>query len=147
RTRRPKPSARPRPRVTPARPVGPRAEVVRLANLRRVRNGCPPLREDPRLTRAAQRHSDDMAARGVLSHTGRDGRDPGARITAAGYRWSAWAENVQQGAPAPASVTASWMGDAPHRANILTCRYTEVGVGYAAGPGGPWWTQDLAAPG
>lgn len=32
-----------------------------------------------------------------------------------------------------------------HRANILNCNFTEIGVGVVQA-GGPWWTQDFARP-
>ena len=38
----------------------------------------------------------------------------------------------------------SWMNSAGHRANILNCDLTRLGVGVAEGAGGPWWTQDFA---
>ncbi|GAA4300183.1 RNA polymerase sigma factor (sigma-70 family) [Actinomadura luteofluorescens] len=136
----------PKPRKTSKPPLSPGRQVIRLANIQRARHGCRPLRENPMLTRAAQKHSADMAARRVLSHDGASGQDPGARITAAGYRWRAWAENIQQGAATPSSAVSSWMTSTYHRANILNCDYTEIGVGFVSGAGGPWWTQDFASP-
>ena len=35
----------------------------------------------------------------------------------------------------------SWMASAGHRANVLDCRLTRLGVGVAQGAGGPLWTQ------
>jgi uncharacterized protein YkwD len=32
-----------------------------------------------------------------------------------------------------------------HRANILDCDLTKLGVGVAEGTGGPWWTQLFGA--
>ncbi|NDU77668.1 sigma-70 family RNA polymerase sigma factor [Actinomadura sp. DSM 109109] len=138
-------SPKPKPRRTKAS-LSPGREVVRLANAQRARHGCRPLRESPALTRAAQRHSADMAARRVLTHDGAGGQDPGDRITAAGYRWRAWAENIQRGAATPSSAVSSWMTSTYHRANILNCAYTEIGVGFVSGSGGAWWTQDFASP-
>ena len=37
----------------------------------------------------------------------------------------------------------AWMNSEGHRANILNCDYTRLGVGVHDGPGGPWWTQDF----
>ena len=144
----PTPSADPSP--TPARTsAGPRRtveqQVVALVNAQRAQHGCGPLRADPALHTAAQRHSDEMAARRTLAHTSADG-DPGGRITAAGYDWSAWGENIAQGQSGPSSVMSSWMNSPGHRANILNCGYQAIGVGVSYGPGGPWWTQDFASP-
>ncbi|WP_274557739.1 sigma-70 family RNA polymerase sigma factor [Streptomyces spiramyceticus] len=120
-------------------------QVADLVNAHRARRGCPPVRVDPQLRTAAQRHADDMAARNYFEHTGPDGLDPGARISAAGYAWSAWAENIHRGPTTADATVADWMSDAAHRDNILNCRFTHMGIGLTSGPGGPWWTQDFAA--
>ncbi|MBE1531180.1 sigma-70 family RNA polymerase sigma factor [Actinomadura algeriensis] len=118
--------------------------VVRLVNAERARAGCGPLRASPALREAARRHSSDMAARRVLDHRGAGGAGPGDRITAAGFRWSAYGENIAQGQPSPDRVVASWLGSPGHRANIVNCDYERIGVAVARGPGGPWWTQVFA---
>ncbi|WP_433175503.1 sigma-70 family RNA polymerase sigma factor [Actinoallomurus sp. CA-150999] len=135
--------------VTPtgsASPGGVEQQVVSLVNTQRAKNGCGPLRVDGRLHTAAQRHSDDMAARHFFDHTDPDGKSPGDRITATGYRWSGWAENIAAGQQTPTAVMNSWMNSPGHRANILNCGYKDIGVGVADGRGGPWWTQDFATP-
>nr|WP_274918931.1 CAP domain-containing protein [Streptomyces sp. WZ-12] len=101
---------------------------------------------DPRLHNAAQQHSADMAARNYYEHVSPDGVGPDARITAAGYEWSRWGENLDRGPASPAAVVDDWMGDPPHRDNLLDCKFTAVGIGIVHGSQGPWWTQDLAAP-
>ncbi|MET8450856.1 sigma-70 family RNA polymerase sigma factor [Streptomyces sp. NPDC005209] len=134
--------------VTPpaqAAPSGTVAQVVALVNKERANAGCGPLTEDPQLDKAAQGLSDDMAARNFFDHTDPDGRDPGQRITAAGYRWSTYGENIAQGQQTPASVMDSWMHSPGHRANILNCSFKNIGVGVHKGSGGPWWTQDFGA--
>lgn len=70
---------------------------------------------------------------------------PDARITAAGYSWSRWGENIDRGPSSASRAVADWMSDAAHRDNILNCRFTHIGVGTNLGSGGPWWTQDFAA--
>jgi RNA polymerase sigma factor (sigma-70 family) len=121
-------------------------QVVSLANAQRAKNGCDPLHVDARLHIAAQKHSDDMATRHFFDHTNPDAKGPGDRITAAGYRWGAWAENIAVGQQNPSDVMNSWMNSPGHRANILNCGYKDIGVGVARGRGGPWWTQDFATP-
>lgn len=116
--------------------------VVRLVNSERGKNGCAPLTVNAKLTQAAQAHSEDMATHRTMSHTGSDGSSPGERITAAGYSWSAYGENVAYGYNTPESVMTGWMNSPGHRANILNCAFKEIGVGYAQ-PGN-YWTQDFA---
>jgi uncharacterized protein YkwD len=116
---------------------------VALVNAERAKAGCPALTVDPALTKAAQEHSEDMAAHRNMSHTGSDGSSPADRITGAGYRWSAYGENVAYGYDTPEQVMAGWMASSGHRANILDCGFKEIGVGLAQP--GSYWTQDFAA--
>ncbi|MFI1768355.1 sigma-70 family RNA polymerase sigma factor [Streptomyces sp. NPDC020800] len=130
---------------TQASPAGTVAQVVALVNKERAAAGCGPLAENAQLDKAAQGHSDDMAARNFFDHTNPDGADPGQRITAAGYRWSTYGENIARGQQTPQSVMDSWMNSPGHRANILNCSFKDIGVGVHKGSGGPWWTQDFGA--
>ncbi|MFF3405059.1 sigma-70 family RNA polymerase sigma factor [Streptomyces sp. NPDC002742] len=121
------------------------AQVVTLVNKERAAAGCGPLTEDAQLEDAARGHSDDMAARAFFDHTNPDGAGPGERITAAGYRWSTYGENIAMGQQTPQAVMDSWMNSPGHRANILNCSFKNIGVGVHKGSGGPWWTQDFGA--
>ncbi|MGW0535370.1 sigma-70 family RNA polymerase sigma factor [Streptomyces sp. NPDC003032] len=140
-----KPTPKPKPKTpdpTPAAtPSGTAAQVVALVNSERAKAGCGPVRSNGKLAAAATKHSADMAARDYFDHTSPDGTDPGDRITAAGYRWSTYGENIARGQRTPASVMDSWMNSSGHRANILNCDFKELGVGIHNGSGGPWWTQ------
>jgi uncharacterized protein YkwD len=123
------------------------AEVVRLVNVERASNGCSALTAESRLTAAAQLHSEDMAAKNYFDHNSQDGRSPGARITAQGYKWRTWGENIAAGQQTPASVMSAWMNSSGHRANILNCTFTQIGVGVAKGGSyGIYWTQDFGTP-
>ncbi|MGW1541590.1 sigma-70 family RNA polymerase sigma factor [Streptomyces sp. NPDC002309] len=146
----------PRPSATPTRtvstapktqpvPTGDVAQVVALVNKERSAAGCGPLAEDGQLNRAAQGHSQDMAARDFFDHTNPDGADPGQRTTAAGYNWSTYGENIARGQQTPEAVMDSWMNSPGHRANILNCSFKDIGVGIHEGSGGPWWTQNFGA--
>lgn len=118
--------------------------VVKLTNQARAANGCRPLVHDPKLHTAAERHSADMAARGFFDHDSPDGRDPGDRVRAAGFApISTWAENIAMGQRTAAQVVQGWLDSPGHRANIMNCAFTHIGVGHAAK--GPHWTQVFAA--
>ncbi|MFI8256387.1 sigma-70 family RNA polymerase sigma factor [Streptomyces filamentosus] len=149
-----RPPARPAPTTpapppTPARtvtPPDPGERVTELVNRERARAGCAPLRTDPRLVAAARAYARDMTARGYYGHASPEGEYADARITAAGYDWSAWAENLAQGQTGPAAVVDGWMGDAGHRRNLLDCSYRDTGVAAVPGPRGTVWVEKLAAP-
>ncbi|MFF5858857.1 CAP domain-containing protein [Streptomyces sp. NPDC012751] len=117
------------------------ADILRLVNTERGKAGCQPLTLNATLTKAAQAHSDDMAAQRNMSHTGSDGSSPGDRITRAGYTWSSYGENVAYGYTTADQVMAGWMSSPGHRANILDCSFKEIGVGLAQP--GSYWTQDF----
>ncbi|MBA8942196.1 CAP domain-containing protein [Streptomyces calvus] len=139
----PKPSA---PASSPAATGGTQsssatARVVELVNAERAKAGCSPVTVNATLTEAAQKHSEDMAASGSMSHTGSDGSSPGDRITRAGYDWSTYGENVAYGYSTPEQVMAGWMASPGHRENIVNCAFKEIGVGLAQPAG--YWTQDF----
>ncbi|KUJ68544.1 RNA polymerase [Streptomyces albus subsp. albus] len=144
------PSARPTPSPThPATTApDPRArlvqQVIDLTNAERAKAGCAAVRPNDKLATAAQRHSDDMAARHYFDHTSPDGTGPGERITAAGYPWRTYGENIAAGQQSSQAVMDSWMNSSGHRQNILNCDVTEIGVGVNLGSGGPLWTQVFA---
>lgn len=117
------------------------ASVLALVNSERGKVGCSALTLNEKLSKAAQDHSADMAAHKNMSHTGSDGSDPGQRITAAGYSWSAYGENVAYGYSTPEQVMAGWMSSPGHKRNILDCGFKEIGVGLAQP--GSYWTQDF----
>ncbi|WP_131743421.1 CAP domain-containing protein, partial [Actinomadura roseirufa] len=125
-------------------PAGGDAEgaVVALTNAERVKAGCKPLRPDARLATAARKHSAEMLSHGYFEHGSRNGDSPWKRMEDAGYA-SPGAENIAKGYTTAEAVVASWMKSSGHRANILNCDLRATGVGMAAGPGGPLWTQDF----
>ncbi|MER5985453.1 sigma-70 family RNA polymerase sigma factor [Streptomyces sp. NPDC001787] len=142
----PAPSPRP---ATPAPPAPPSVsqQVTDLVNAERAKQGCGPVRGNGLMSTAAQRHSADMASRDYFAHTSPDGTDPGDRLTAAGYRWSTYGENIAKGQRTPADVMSSWMNSPGHRANILNCSFKEIGVGMRSTGSGPVWTQNFGAAG
>ncbi|SEC39693.1 CAP domain-containing protein [Streptomyces sp. TLI_105] len=118
------------------------AEVFRLVNAERAKVGCTPIRTDARLAALADAFSADMATRGFFDHTDPDGDTPWVRAEQAGISGMG-GENIARGQVDAAAVMASWMNSDGHRANILNCDFTTMGVGVVFGDGGPWWTQDF----
>lgn len=116
------------------------ARVVDLVNDERADVGCAAVTVDSRLTRAAQRHSDDMAEREYLSHTSPDGTTFDERIRDEGHPRPA-AENIAMGLSSPEAVMDAWMSSDGHRRNILNCDITTIGVGVNSD--GWYWTQNF----
>lgn len=106
------------------------SQVIELVNQQRAQNGCPAVAKNDLLTLAAYRHSEDMAQNDYFAHDGKDGSKFSDRISSAGYQFSLAAENLAAGTPGAEQAVQLWMDSPPHRANILNCGLTEVGVGY-----------------
>ena len=120
------------------------AQVLTLVNEQRSKAGCKALKSNGKLVLAARRHSQFMADTGKHGHEGIGDGTPQERIDKAGYRPAGWAENIAWGYTGPASVMDGWMRSAGHKANILNCSYTEIGVGVDRG--GRNWTQVFGIP-
>jgi uncharacterized protein YkwD len=122
-------------------------QVVTLTNQQRAAQGCSALAVNATLTSVAQAHSVDMSRRNFFDHVNPDGESPFDRMSAAGYRYRLAAENIAAGQRTPQEVVTGWMNSAGHRANILNCGLTQIGVGYATGGSyGIYWTQDFGTP-
>jgi hypothetical protein len=122
------------------------SEVIDLVNVERVVQGLHPLTADDNLATSARDHSEDMGLQGYFSHTSLDGRSVPDRITAAGYSFNTYGENIAGGQPTPEAVIDAWMASSGHRANILNPIFCDIGVGYAYLTNSTYrhyWTQDF----
>jgi uncharacterized protein YkwD len=118
-----------------------------LVNVQRSAAGLAPLTIVGFLNSAAEQHSTDQAKRAKMTHTGSNGSNAGQRISANGYRWSTWGENVAAGQSDCPTVISAWMSSEGHRANILNPAMTDIGIGAVAATDGTiYWTMELAAP-
>jgi len=123
--------------------------VVGLVNAARKAAGCPALVPNKVLAAVALDHSRDMATARYFEHASPDGRTPFDRMKKAGYAYGNAAENIAAGQQTAAEVMDSWMHSTGHRANILDCALTQIGVGVYRDPASPfriYWTQDFGTP-
>ncbi len=121
-------------------------DVITLTNQERAKYGKPALAANDQLARAAQGHAEDMAQHNYFSHTGRDGSSPADRITAAGYQWNSWAENIASGESTAAATVNQWINSPPHHANMLSDTVCDLGIGYAYNNGTTYkyyWVQNF----
>jgi hypothetical protein len=123
-------------------------DLLRRINALRRENGLVPLELNDQLSAAAQRHSQDMADTGNVDHTGSDGSTPEQRIRAAGYGPTihAWGENIYGGGIATVDdAWTFWTTSTVHRANLLSERYREIGIGVATSANGAYFTLNFGA--
>jgi uncharacterized protein YkwD len=100
-----------------------------------------PLTWNNTLAQVALAHSIDMNDNNYFSHTGLDGSSPGDRITAAGYTWTSYGENIAEGYPDEQSVMNAWLQSEGHCMNIMDAGFKEMGYG----KDGSYWTQDFGS--
>ena len=115
------------------------AEVVRLVNIERAKNGLKPLTADWELSRVARYKSQDMKDKGYFSHTSPTYGSPFEMMKSFGISYRSAGENIARGQRTPQAVMNSWMNSSGHRANILSSKFTKIGVGYVSS--GNYWTQ------
>lgn len=103
--------------------------VLRQINRARADASLPELTRNPFLDASAQGHADDLMRNGArLGHRGSNGSNFQARIKWAGYNADAvgenWASyrNLDQ-------IMDFWLKDPPHRRNILSNKFSEIGIG------------------
>jgi uncharacterized protein YkwD len=125
---------------------GARAEPRRCGRVRFP--AAPPLALSTLLSEAASRQAQDMALQGSLDHRGSDGSQPAERVSRAGYRWRATGENIAAGQSSADAAVSAWLGSPEHCANIMSPRFTEMGVAFALSAREPaiYWAQVFGAP-
>ena len=102
----------------------------------------PPLSRNATLEQSAQEHTQDMVDRDFFDHPNPDGDGPGDRISALGYSWSAYGENIAGGSSTVNAVMNQWMNSTGHCENIMSENFTEFGMGRV----GNHWTQVFGRP-
>lgn len=113
-----------------------RAGILAEVNAQRKKAGVPPLGANALLDRAAQRHAEDMLARGYFAHESPARKTVRERAREAGYDWRAVGENIAEGQFTVDEVMRTWMDSPGHRRNILDPDFRELGVGLALGRSG-----------
>lgn len=122
-------------------PGSPEEHILTRVNQVRAQNGLTPLQYRARLVEVAETWSQEMARTKTLAHNPRVSSliEPG---------WTAWGENVGFAggyANNAERIFTGWMSSPGHRANILSTRFTSIGIGAALDSRGYLWaTQDFA---
>ena len=102
-----------------------------VVNEERAAAGKVTLTRNGKLTRIADAQAAfNVAKGGDLSHIDGDGGNPSDRATTVGYNWKAVGENLVLATTAREAVDI-WLGDGPHRRNVLKSKYRNVGAGVA----------------
>jgi uncharacterized protein YkwD len=132
----------PDPELVPAADNLPRigAATLCLMNAQRRKHGLPPLTTDAILARASRGHSADMVKRSYFAHNSPEGRTVVDRLRSARYipKGRGWTvgENLAWGSGplgSPRAIVQAWLDSPGHRKNLLSPRYSAVGLGIVHG--------------
>lgn len=115
------------------------ADVTRLVNEIRRGYGLSELTLDEKLSGVAQAKSQDMHDIGYFAHESPTYGSPFDMMKSFGITYRSAGENIAKGYKTPEAVVNAWMNSDGHRANILSTKYTKIGIGYVAD--GNYWTQ------
>ncbi|MGP7815939.1 CAP domain-containing protein [Niallia sp. 01092] len=116
-------------------------EVVELTNKERAKNGLPALQLDTELSKVAKAKSQDMSTNNYFDHNSPTYGSPFDMMKKFGISYKAAGENIAKGQKTPEEVVQAWMNSEGHRANILSNKFTHIGVGYVEN--GNYWTQQF----
>jgi uncharacterized protein YkwD len=100
------------------------ARVFELTNAFRAKNGKDAFQNDTKLNAAAEDWSRSMANGDFFKHS------TPAQVEEQGYDWRSWGENIAVGYSTPEAVVDGWINSPGHRANMLSDKFEELGVGY-----------------
>ena len=114
-------------------------ETARLVNEERAKYGLAALTYSEKLAAGAREKSEDMQRLRYFSHTSPTYGSPFDQMKKRGITYRAAGENIAMGYRSARAVVDAWMASPGHRANILSEKYTEIGIGYMEN--GNYWTQ------
>jgi uncharacterized protein YkwD len=141
------PAAAPAPAPAPAALTAAEAELLTAVNQARAAAGLAPLAIDASLQTAARAHTQNLLDNGAFTH---DFLKDGASVPFSGwigwyYRGSCAGENLASGSPSLSAAQAVelWLASPAHRANMLSARFTTVGIALAARNGTVVATTDF----
>lgn len=111
----------------------PPSAVVELSNQQRLEVGLARLKVNPLLTQAAVAKANDMLEKDYWAHVAPDGTEPWAFFKQVGYAYRYAGENLARDFSSPGDAVAAWMASPSHRDNLLSDRYSEIGVAVVEG--------------
>lgn len=111
----------------------PTSEVVRITNEKRAQNGLEQLTINSQLSAAAYAKGQDMLAKNYWAHNAPDGTQPWKFFLEAGYKYKFAGENLARDFSNASSAVDAWMASPSHRDNMLSAKYSEIGVAVVEG--------------
>ena len=109
------------------------SEVVRLTNEKRTSVGSGELQHSDTLSRAAKLKGEHMLAQDYWAHISPSGVEPWQFFKDVGYTYRYAGENLARDFSNPQSTVDAWMASPTHKENMLSDKYSEIGVAVVEG--------------
>ncbi|MDP3954279.1 MAG: CAP domain-containing protein [bacterium] len=108
--------------------------VLNWTNIHRNNNSLSSLKLNPSLSQAALFKANDMLQGQYFEHVSPSGKGPDFWVSGVGYEYITIGENLALGNFADdKELVQAWMDSPGHRANILSNRFTEIGIAVVRG--------------
>jgi uncharacterized protein YkwD len=104
-------------------------KMVQIINDKRFKIGLVCYQLDEVLSRVCTEHSQDMVKRKFFSHTGSDGKDYEARVSAAEWFGGTFGEVIYAGSTTPRDVHTSWWKSEANRPKLYEPHLNRIGIG------------------
>ncbi len=119
-----------------------KSDVISLINVKRANAGLDKLSQCNNLDKVAQFRAEDMFKDNYFSHNSPTYGNFGDVADSFGYRESCMGENIAKGQSTPSEVVKDWINSSGHKANILSDKYEDIGIGIIEyEPGRFIWVQ------
>lgn len=111
----------------------PPERVVAATNQKRIENGVGALSYSASLSEAAKLKAQDMLEDDYWAHIAPDGTEPWYFFKSVGYSYRYAGENLARDFSDTSSAIDAWLASPSHRENMLSGKYTEIGVAVVEG--------------
>ncbi len=107
--------------------------IITLTNTNRTSANVPVLTESSVLDKAADMKLNDMFVNNYWDHVAPSGMQAWDFMKQAGYDYEVAGENLAKGYHDSGSTVTAWMNSPSHKENLLSPKYTEIGVAVGSG--------------
>lgn len=114
-------------------------QVLNLVNKERRSQGLSALSLSAEARQAARVRAKEIVS--SFSHTRPNGTSCFTVLNEIGAKYTSAGENIAKGQKTPEQVVEAWMNSPSHRANILSSKYTKLGVGCYFNGSNTYWAQ------
>lgn len=122
-------------------------EIIKMVNSVRAEKNLPPLIENKKLNILADKKAKIMANENNLSHTAGGYKTFSDFLIENNVKFLAVGENIARNWKTPEEVMKAWISSKGHRANIMSEKFSQIGVGKAVSSNGDiYWVQLFIKP-